>query len=435
MKRAWLLLACACGPQVVLSDADGTSTSGGATASDTSSSSTTSGSSSSEGSTGWSLDLATPDVPPEEVLELDVLFVIDNSANMADIQLWLAQAMPTFVAALSTSPHDVQVMFTTTDMGYPACESSSPAAKGSPVMTSCNNRIGDFSDRSDACTSVCHSIWNSREPFVAFDTATGETNADPPDAALACLLPQGVTGCGYEAPLEAMAQALNPDAWWNEGERPFLREGADLAIVIASDESDCSLADQNATMDPMWWSFDPGMGSAHASSALCWNAGITCEGPDADGVYTECTPREGPLHPTSRYVDMLYWLRDGGKRVTMLALTGVPEVTQYSATSPFEPIAGGLAELVYHDWRDADLFADEPLHALMPEDLQFQYGIGPACLAAGDDGTRLARALPSPRLFEVCEALDEPGRIGCCIDSACSDPSAGLRCLLATAEL
>lgn len=160
-------------------------------------------------------------------------------------------------------------------------------------------------------------------------------------------------------------------------------------------------------------------------------------GGERDVVFDDsgCTPREGPLHPTSRYLEMLQWLRDGGKRVTMLAVTGVPEVTQYSAVPPFEPIAGGLAELVYHDWRDEDLFADEPMDGVTPEDLHFELGIGPACLAARDDGTRLARALPSPRLFEVCRALDEPDRIGCWIDSACSDPSADLRCLLASAAL
>ncbi|HWB78806.1 MAG TPA: hypothetical protein VG755_27780 [Nannocystaceae bacterium] len=440
MKLGWLLLACACGPMVVPSDAETTSTSSASSIDETSSSTlssaaTTSPSSSSEGTTTWSLDLATP----EDVRKLDVLFVIDNSANMADIQIWLAQAMAGFVETLSVTPHDVQVMFTTTDMGYSTCLSGAPAAKGNPVTTSCNHRIGDFSGseetRDDACTSVCHSLWESPDAFIAFNTATGETNADPPDAGLACLLPQGIDGCGYEAPLEAMAQALNPDAWWNEGERPFVRDGADLAIVIASDESDCSLADQNATLDPKYWNFDPQMGSAHPSSALCWNAGIECEGPDADGVYAECTPREGPMHPTSRYIEMLQWLRDGGKRVTMLALSGVPEVTQYGATPPFEPTAGGLEALVYRDWRAADLFAEEQTDGVTPEDLYFEYDIGPACLAARDDGTRLARALPSPRLFEVCRALDEPDRVGCCIDSACSDPSAGLRCVLATSLL
>ena len=32
------------------------------------------------------------------------------------------------------------------------------------------------------------------------------------EGALSCIGPQGINGCGYEAPLEAMLQAINPGA-------------------------------------------------------------------------------------------------------------------------------------------------------------------------------------------------------------------------------
>ena len=47
--------------------------------------------------------------------------------------------------------------------------------------------------------------------------------------ALACIGPQGIDGCGYESQLEAMRRALDPDAEWNGGDTPFMRDGGLLA--------------------------------------------------------------------------------------------------------------------------------------------------------------------------------------------------------------
>ena len=88
---------------------------------------------------------------------------------------------------------------------------------------------------------------------------------DPAVEALSCIAPQGIDGCGFESPLEAMAQALNPDAAWNTAERPFLRPGGVLAIVILTDEVDCShnpAHDAIFTTNKVFW-HDPEIGRAH----------------------------------------------------------------------------------------------------------------------------------------------------------------------------
>ena len=57
-----------------------------------------------------------------------------------------------------------------------------------------------------------------------------------PDA-LSCISSVGDAGCGLEAPLEAMKRALDGSHPENAG---FVRRGALLAVVILTDEDDCS---------------------------------------------------------------------------------------------------------------------------------------------------------------------------------------------------
>lgn len=358
------------------------------------------------------------DVLPEDPMadRLDVLVVVDNSAHTADLQVAMGEAMGGFVARLSENARDVQVMFTTTDVGNPVCTLFQPPgyepARGAPTTTGCNARIADFTAlgsnpevRADACTSLCPFDVVPSDPFVAFDTMTGETNVGPFDAvddALACLLPQGIDGCGYESPLEAMLQALDPNAEWNSGTRPFLREGADLAIVIVTDESDCSIADYSLMDDESYWEVNPDTGNRAPSSALCWNAGVACTGPDADGHYSGCMSiADGPLHPVDRYIDALGTIA-GNKRVSMLSVVGVPGVVR--------------------DFEDSDRYPEELEDGIVAADLQFDFGIGPTCVRASD---LQIRALPNPRVLEVCASLD-----GCCTASACDEHEDGLGCLV-----
>ena len=427
MKRVWMLVfACACGPQVATGGGESSDDGGSTSTSGTTTSSTTTAIADSS-SEGGDEDDPKTDVftQPPSSTELDVLFVIDNSAGMADIQKWLAGAMPVFVTGLSTTPRNVQVMVTTTDVGNPLCtpfqKPDYMPARGAPITTGCNERINRFTGlgpndpevREDACTSVCPMDVEPSDPFVAFDTATGDANAASAEAALACLIPQGVDGCGYEAPLEAMWLALDPTAEWNAGERPFLRDGADLAVVIVSNETDCSMEDLAAMDDEQWWNVNPHSNTPQPSSALCWNAGVSCTGPDAEGVYESCVPADGPMFPVLRYGGRLAEQAHEGKHVSMLVLSGVPD--------------DGVP--VYRDWRAEDLFAEEVKSGVEVEDLTWELGIGPGCRAE-DDGVALARGLPSPRVFDVCEGL---GTDRCCIESVCTSPEVALLCLLEAA--
>ena len=200
--------------------------------------------------------------------KLDILFVIDNSGTMAEEQINLAQNLPGWSTSSTTSR-------TPRELGagrYPdhgdhhrygpfAVHGFYPdgytPAKGAPVASPCLDRLSDFQNSTTnavgACLSVCEQSvtlndgndfirWNGEETNVnALDLNNNQlSGVAAVTAALECFGPQGISGCGYESPLEAMTQALNPNKPWNSGETPFLRDDALLAIAIVTDEADCS---------------------------------------------------------------------------------------------------------------------------------------------------------------------------------------------------
>jgi len=446
MRRRWitsLLCLWACGPRVGAGPEDGIAEVTGMA--DTTGSPPESGPVESGPASGDEDFEPERDYPPQEQPQvLDVLFVIDNSAQTADMQLRLGQSMGAFVEQLSGTPRSVQVMFTTTDVGNPSCTPFQPPgyepAMGAPVASGCNARIDAFTglgsnpdQRTDVCSALCPVDMIPSDAFVAFDTETGEHNIPGGSVVetLACLLPQGINGCGFEAPLEAMLRALDPTAAHNSGDRPFLRDDADLAIVLLTNETDCSVEDFGVMDDPSYWNINPQSGNPQPSSALCWNAGVECTGPDADGVFSECVAVDGPLHPVSRYAGWLAELRASGKRVTMVSIGGVPPVTGYAGEPPQEQ-GGGLDELVYRNWRASDLSPHEVQAGVSVEHLAYDLGIGPACtLTQGD--VHAVRAIPNPRVVEVCRSLEDGGNPACCVESACGDYEAALGCLVGMA--
>ncbi|RMG97975.1 MAG: hypothetical protein D6705_07175 [Deltaproteobacteria bacterium] len=410
--------------------------------------------------------------------QIDLLFVIDNSGTMAEEQENLARNFPLLIKRLEelkdsegnmVNP-DVQIMVTTTDFGNQLCTQfqKHDPEKGAPITTGCNARIDRFTGLDpnnpvmvpEACTNVCPTdVVPSGDPFIHFwgpgqdennipDVPPADINGDGQDdsevaQALACIGPQGIDGCGYESPLENMMQALNPGASWNQGSKPFLRDGALLAIVIVTDEADCSIKDPSVMTDPMFMETNPDNNMQQPTSAVCWNAGVTCTGPDMNGEYSNCTSANNDkLQPISRYTDFLIgYLRDTLKKeVIMLGILGVPKVTAHNPDPPFEPIAGGVMDLVYRDWKDGqypmgDILPDEWANGVTAADKEFDFGIGPGCTGEDGMGGFTGQAIPPVRVKEVCEALnidngDGTTDVRCCIESICdTDFSAAIDCL------
>jgi hypothetical protein len=399
--------------------------------------------------------------------KLDVLFVIDNSSTMGEEQARLADSFPAFISLLRNLRDaegrrveaDVQIMVTTTDVPHPLCtpfeKHDYDAADGEPVATPCTERLSRFTGLGanppvmpEVCTAHCSPSAPAApvDPFIRFSPTSHNVidpdgQGDPAADALACIGPQGIDGCGMESPLEAMLRALSPKARWNSGARPFLRPGAPLAIILLTDETDCSALnfayfDPKLKDDPefnRYWPVDPDSGQRkEPTSATCWHAGMTCGDDDDDGVFEWCMSEDREvLYPVARYSEALHSLRTTqGKDIVMLVIGGVPPVTARRSDPPFDPLAGGVHDLVYRGWTADDISPGDPA---TPERKQYEFGIGPGCVGA------TGHAIPPGRIQELCQSLDLPAGDGaladeaalrCCIESVCDDDyTPALRCL------
>lgn len=454
---ALVLVLAACGPEapaMTTADASSSSTGTGADATSTSGHVPTTTS-------------PAPDLPGEQACgamgrcrKVDVLFVVDDSRDMGPVQQRLAAASAELVEMIrdattfvsDKTPLDAQIMVTSTDVGHVLCDGASKPGhqptRGAPVATPCSERIERFIsvdgevDAIDLCASACPSAVRPDGAFIRFagdeDNIVGEAVGDRVSAALACLLPQGIDGCAMASPLAAIRMALDPSAAWNSGPQPFSRPGVPLIIVVATHRTDCSTADP-AFFDPasvgdpaltQFWALDPATQTRTGpTAAICWNAGMSCEAPDDEGVYPSCTPIETPALESLE--DHVAFLNDEvvgaqGKDTLMALFVGVPPVTEYEFEPPFFPTKGGAFDLVHRTWRADDLAPGDPQG---PADKEFQWGIGPGC---GEPGF----GLPPGRLEALCRSLDradDPAtdpheeRQRCCIESIC-DPDPRMFC-------
>jgi hypothetical protein len=176
-----------------------------------------------------------PDASTGSCDKMDILFVIDDSGSMGQEQTNLATNFPQFITVLdsftssSGTPIDYRVSVTTTGVskdydeappfpGFPAIPSSQSGDDGTMIMQSGCNMPRRWLERDDANVS---SIF--------------ECNAQV-----------GTSGPAKEMPLEGARLALTDRmADDNAG---FLRDDALLAVVILTDEDDCSRTDDNFTL-------------------------------------------------------------------------------------------------------------------------------------------------------------------------------------------
>jgi hypothetical protein len=192
----------------------------------------------------------------------------------------------------------------------------------------------------------------------------------------------------------------------NELSYDFLRSSAILAVVIVTDEVDCSYNNAHkeifeASGNKVFWS-DPD--AQYPTSAVCWNAGVVCTG--GPGTYNDCKSinydvngvetndsAAAVLHPLSRYNDLLQGFENSKKmlnpdqEVIVAVLSGVPD--GYSS---------GMADITYADSAD-------PV-------FQNDFGIGPGCADLANNQT----AVPPVRMREWAENFGDRNLYSICDD-------------------
>lgn len=190
-----------------------------------------------------SLGPTAPTDPPAESKEcekMDILFVVDDSGSMAEEQTNLATNFPKFFEKIETfetksgSKLDWRIAVTTTgrDVNY-SIDLSIPGLP-TPLPPQTLKEKGDNGA--------------FRMPKDCGTTKRWIEKSDPNAAsAFSCLAKVGTKGPALEMPLYTTKLALN-DRVADGTNAGFRRDDALLAVVILTDEDDCSREDDNFTI-------------------------------------------------------------------------------------------------------------------------------------------------------------------------------------------
>lgn len=306
-------------------------------------------------------------VPPpvEEVVvltttpNLDLLFVVDDSPSMIEKQTAFRAALPALVEQLATLDGGVpnlHVAVASSDLGTSALDGQTGPSIGQAGNGGCvgGGKAGAFQlGGATLSNEVDNFLVQSRDGFRNFE---GE---------LATLIGQmsalGAGGCGFEQPLAATHVALSSSA--NAG---FLRPGANLAVIVLSDEDDCS-AEHPSLFGPE----SAGLGALQ--SFRCFRFGVECDqDTDSVGTKTNCRPA-GSQHVTDPdpFAEALLATKQDARRVMfggIVGTTGSVEVVMRApnggtptptvdAACRFTPASGG-AELTADPAIRLTAFAD-----------------------------------------------------------------------------
>ena len=172
---------------------------------------------------------------------LDILFMIDNSSSMTQIQQKLLDQDPSFMTVLQNLPHglpNIHVAVVSSDMGAPGDSTSSIQC-----TTAGDNGLFQSTPRG-TCTNT---MLASGATFISNVDGVANYTGNLTDV-FGCIAQLGQRGCGFENQLASVARALGAD-----GAPPptnnvgFLRDDAELAIVLLTNEDDCS-APRNTTI-------------------------------------------------------------------------------------------------------------------------------------------------------------------------------------------
>lgn len=213
-------------------------------------------------------------IPASASLDIDVVFVIDNSSATTAIQQKLVASFPEFTRSLAaptgTLPN-LHIAIVSSDLGAGVYDSDS--------ISSCRRGGDQGIFRNAPLGTTCGTgALNIGEHFIS--TIAGQNNfLGTLEDAFACIAPLGDRGCGFEHPLGALLRALGADG---NGGAPienanFLRQKAMLAVVVVTNEDDCSAPINSTLFDPTSRYVTDPLGPL-TSFSRCNDYGHLCDG-------------------------------------------------------------------------------------------------------------------------------------------------------------
>ena len=268
--------------------------------------------------------------------KLDILFMIDDSPSMAPLQQKLLDQFPVFMNRLKMIPApdgngtalpNIHVAVVSSDTG-----------PGQFLTTPGCHFEGDHGQfqfqPTGTCTTPPLHATPTQQTFLsaAKNQAVKNYDGDISDA-FKCIAALGQKGCGFEGQLKSVRWALDPSnvPAGNEG---FLRSDAFLAVILITNEDDCSVPDTSDLVDPTqtlmsdplgpYWSF-----RCNEFGHLCMINGTLQPPPRgaADNLQG-CTSNETDSGRLTKVRDEVAFLRslktDPDNQIFVAAITGLP---------------------------------------------------------------------------------------------------------------
>jgi hypothetical protein len=305
----------------------------------------------------------TKDIPVNINRDLDILFLIDKSPTMADEQAALTANFPRFMQILSQIEGglpNVHVGVISQDIG----------AGGISVGGNCSG-VGDNGNllatpRITGCTPPTGNFISDIEG--AAGQPRTKNYSGTLEETFSCIATLGPNGCGFEQHLGSLKKALVG----NTANAGFLRPNAFLAIIIISDEDDCSAKDPKL--------YDPANTAAGPLADFrCFEWGWECDEGTMSrmaGTYTNCRPRTNSqyLNHPNEFVDAIKAIKDDPKKIIVSTIIGPS-----ADTDPSVPITRVTINTAMNN---------------IPQ-------VSPSCT----NGTQ--NAFPMPRLFHFAQQFPE----------------------------
>jgi hypothetical protein len=354
--------------------------------------------------------------------KIDILFMIDNSSSMTEMQGKLYDQLPNFLGVLEMLPTkpDVHVAVVSSDMGAPG------DATGSIGCTSKGDQGQFQSMERGTCTS---SGLQNGATFISDDgagntdymSATGVTDTMGIGSVFQCIALLGEKGCGFEHQLASIDRALGADGsdapTTNSG---FLRDDAYLGIVILTNEDDCS-APTNTQL------FSIGSGGSNQqniANALgpvanyrCNQFGHLCNDANGNQIMpplnqpngattldlTNCVSNDtssGLLTPVQQFVDDIKALKpDPDNQILVAAITAPPD----PYTVAWVPEVNGQNTQPGELWPQVE----HSCGAAGGDDVNPEATMNPTDMSFGDPGVRISQFVNSFQdsvLASICDA-------------------------------
>jgi hypothetical protein len=358
--------------------------------------------------------------------KVDLLFMIDNSGSMAEEQRALQEELPEIIQVLASGDlefgregdpgagvqdfqpvRDLHVGVISSDMGtggfqQDGCDNATFGDDG--ILQVDGNPSGEpipdpTADGGGAAPPIdCEDdyLGPDGERFLSFENPDGQRCETEPETCnqfirdFACVSALGTRGCGFEQQLDAILKSLIPNVpscnqpfcqffqgSRGQGNNPatndgFLREDSLLAVLVLTDEEDCSAANPDL--------FNRNSGRFFGNLNL------------------RCTDNPEALYDIERYVDGFLSLRQDPNLFIFSVIAGVPADLVRSATREED------------NTQDFDIILADS--RMVPRPRADGDGLEPSCNSANGS------ADPPRRFVQVARDLEARGA-GAVVQSIC----------------